>query len=207
MPVTKPNFNLSDDFRQLALGLELPEVTLDHVSPEEARLRSEEARNKFETAGASYEYKMLRDEGWPWRQAAYIAWASTPKPRKPKTQEQLAIEVLGLSSDRAISMWRKNNSMIDERVAILQTDSLFDWRSSHIQALNEGAAKGGEDYKYFNHLKLALEIHGIYIPTNKLTTELLRSLKSDSLDDYSDDELDQLSVELIKRMKHKENSE
>jgi len=45
MPVAKPKFELSDDYVQIALGLELPEVELEGVSVEEARLRSEAGRS------------------------------------------------------------------------------------------------------------------------------------------------------------------
>jgi len=200
MPVVNPKFELSAEYMQLALGLELPEVELDGVSREEAQRRSELARDAFEEAGASEAYRELRDEGWPWRQAAYIAWAATPKPRKPDTQEKLAREVLGLTSDRAINMWRKKNPMIDERVAILLQHDFFDWRSTHIRALNEGASQAGADYKFFNHLKLALEIHGIYVPASKITAEMLKSVSMQSLDDLSDGELEALAGELAKRI-------
>ena len=40
------------------------------------------------------------------RVAAFIAWATMPKKfRWPETQERLATEVLGLTSDRAIATW------------------------------------------------------------------------------------------------------
>jgi len=207
MPVENTSFDLSEEYRQLALGLDLPEVEMDGISPEAARLRSEEARKKFEQENASEEYRMLRDEGWPWRQATYIAWMATPKPRKPETQEQLAKEVLGLSSDRAINTWIKKNPMIVERIASLQSSSFFDWRANHIHALNVGASKGGEDYKFFNHLKLALEIDGIYIPTNKLTAEFTKRIGTGDLSGMTDQQLAELAKSVISEMKGKDAGE
>jgi len=196
--ISKPDFELNDEYLQLALDMDLPEVELEHVSPEEARLRSEAARKRFEDQGTSEEYRMLRDEGWPWRQAAYIMWAAMPKPRSPETQEQLAKEVLGLASDRAINMWRKKNPMIDDRVAMLQAKQLWEARPAILAALAENASKA--DYKTHNDRKLALEMLGDYQPSSKLTAEMLKSVSTHSLDDLSDDELSALSAELRKKM-------
>src|SRR3989304_9055123 len=50
----------------------------------------------------------LLDHNWPWRQAVYIAWAASPRvERWPATQELLATQVLGLTSDRVIAEWRR----------------------------------------------------------------------------------------------------
>ncbi len=63
------------------------------------------------------DYQMLRDQCWPWRVAAYIAWASSPRVgRQPHTQMELAKQILGLTSDRVINTWRKKNPAIDEIV-------------------------------------------------------------------------------------------
>lgn len=196
--ISKSDYELNEEYRQLALGMDLPEVELEQVSPEEARLRSEAARKQFEDQGVSEEYRMLRDEGWPWRQAAYIMWAALPKPRKPETQDEFARQVLGLTSDRAINMWRKKNPMIDERVAALQGRQLWEARPAILAALAENASK--PDYKTHNDRKLALEMLGDYTPSSKLTAEMLKSVSTHSLDDLSDDELAALSAELRKKM-------
>lgn len=203
MPIDKPNFTLSDEYIQLALGLELLEVELDHCSVEEARLRSEEARRNFEQRGASEEYRALRDEGWPWRQAAYIAWAATPKPRNPKTQDELATQILGLSSDRAINIWRKKNPMIDERVAVLQGAQLWDYRAEILRALVANAVK--PDYKTHNDRKLALEMLGDYVPASKLTAELTKRIGAGDLSSLSDAELAELARSVIEKAQMKEN--
>jgi len=203
MPIQKPNFNLNEEYKQIALDLELPEVESEGVSVEQARLRSAAAMKVFEKGGFQWknEYLDLRNGGWPWRQAAYIAWAASPKGnREPKTQDELAQKVLGLTSDRAISTWRKKNPMIDEMVALLQSAPLWEYRAEIYQALVENAAKA--DYKTHNDRKLALELMGDYVPASKILAELTKSLKGASLDDLSDDELAQLSSELsAKKMK------
>jgi hypothetical protein len=200
MPISKPNYALTEEYKQIALDLELPEVESDGVSVDEARLRSEAARAMFEKNDLKWgqEYVDLRNEGWPWRQAAYIAWAASPKTgREPKTQHDLAVNILGLTSDRAISTWRNKNPMIDERVGLLQSAPLWDARAEIFQALVENAIK--PDYKTHNDRKLAFEMLGDYVPASKLTAELMKSLKGSSLDDLSDDELAALSGELAKK--------
>ena len=56
-------------------------------------------------------YRRLKDAGWAWRVAVYIAWAAQPKKyRWPETQEELATKCLGLTSDRAIAPWRNQRA-------------------------------------------------------------------------------------------------
>jgi hypothetical protein len=198
MSVTKPDYELHEEFRQLALDLELPEVETDGVSPEEARLRSELAREQFEKGGQAKwfeEYQDLRNGGWPWRQAAYIAWAGSPRVgREPKTQDELARKVLGLTSDRAITTWRRRNPAIDEMVAVLQSAPLFKFRAEIYKALIDNAMSA--DYKTHNDRKLALEIMGDYIPASKIAAELTKHLGTDDLSNLSDEELMKLAAAL-----------
>ncbi len=199
MPIKNPDFDLSDDYRQLALDLDFPEVELEGVTPEEARLRSEAARHTLEAMGKSApawirDYHELRNQGWPWRQAAYIAWASTPKKdRVPENQDELAQQFLGLNSDRAIATWRKRNPAILEVIALKQSAPLYEWRADHFKALVEGAAKAGEDYKFFNHLKLVMEMRGDYVPTAKYFAELKRKISTDP-SELSQEEIDMLAA-------------
>lgn len=197
MPIQKPDFELMEAMRQLTLDLELPEVELEGVSPEEARRRSESALQALKALvgqpGRKYEWletwSGLMNGGWPWRQAAYIAWASTPKEgRIPATQDELARKYLGLTSDRAIATWRKKNPAILETIALLQSAPLWEQRADHFKALNDGATKAGDDYKFFNHLKLAMEMRGDYLPASKLFAELKKKLTGDETD-LSDEEL------------------
>jgi len=176
MPVAKPRFELNDEFRQLALGLELPEVELDGIDIEEARLKSEAGRSAFYTLKGKPEqpawferFEQLINGGWPWRQAAYIAWASTPKEgRTPKTQEELAKQILNLTSDRAISTWRKKNPAIDTMVSLLQSAELWESRADAFQNLVEGMKRSGSDYKFAKHLELFLRMTGDDVPTSQL---------------------------------------
>lgn len=186
------------EIHQLALGLDLPEVEMEGVSPEEARLRSETARHALEGAEGNTpiwlaDYYMLRDKGWPWRQAAYIAWASTPTDgRTPRTQDELARQ-LGLTSDRAISTWRRRNPAILETIAFLQSAPLWRHRADAFANLIQGMQAAGSDYKFFNHLKLYLEMTGDYVPTSKYMAELRKKISTDP-SELSDEEIEMLSA-------------
>lgn len=200
MPVAKPNFTLSDEFTQLALGLELPEVELEGVSVEEARLRSEAGRSALLALKATESrpawfsrFDMLTNSGWPWRQATYIAWASMPKEgRKPDTQEGLAKEFLNLTSDRAISTWRRKNPAIDSMVAILQSAELWEHRADAFKNLLDGMKNAGSDYKFFHHLKLYLEMTGDYVPLSQLAAVVKRKA-SGGVKDADEETLDLLA--------------
>ncbi len=177
MPIIKPDY-------QLKLPLELEdEAAPDQstvVSPEEARLRSETARAALNSADVSWkgEYDELVKGGWNWRVAAYIAWASSPKTtRAPKTQEELAQQHLGLTSDRAINSWRRKNPAIDEMVAILQAAPLWNHRAEIYEALITVATSA--EYKGHNDRKLALELMGDYVPHSKIEAELNRRITDD----------------------------
>lgn len=130
---------------QLPLDLDLPEVEED-AGGEDTRERSERARKALEAmfgkSGAPRwldDYLELVRGGWPWRVAAYIAWASSPRAaREPKTQDDLARIHLGLTSDRAISTWRKRNPAIDEVVRMMQAGPLFKHRAEIFTALAAG---------------------------------------------------------------------
>jgi len=211
MPVHQPNFVLPEEYRQLALDLDLPEIEQDGVSVEEARRRSEvglqalKARREEPNGTPWLEtFFELLDGGWAWRQAAYIAWASTPKEgRVPATQDELARDYLGLTSDRPIATWRKRNPAIIEMIAILQSAPLWEQRADQFKALNEGAKKAGDDYKFFNHLKLAMEMRGDYIPASQISATLRKKLTGD-LSELSDDELNLLEEALKERKEGEE---
>lgn len=213
MPIQRPEY-------QLMFDLEIDEEVISDQSsvpsPEEIRLRSMTALNALEHRTDLKwfeEYNNLRDGGWPWRVAAYIAWASSPKmSRIPKNQDELARQFLGLTSDRAIATWRKKNGAIDEMIAILQSAPLWQERSDQFDALNEGARKAGTDYKYFPHLKLAMEMRNDYIPSSKITAEMAKKLinsSPDDLEDLTDDELrriDQMARTALEN-KHRKDGE
>jgi hypothetical protein len=185
MPVAKPRFELDlndEKYRQMVLDLDLPEVEAEGISPEEARERSEAGRSAlFRLKGTGNQpewferFEALVNGGWPWRQAGYIAWASMPKDgRSPETQEELAKKFLNLTSDRAISTWRKRNPTIETMIALLQSAELWEHRADSFKNLIDGMKRSGEDYKFFNHLKLFMEMSGDYIPLTQLAAVLKR---------------------------------
>jgi hypothetical protein len=201
MPVAKPRFALKEEFKQIALGLDMPEIEIDGVSADEARLRSETARSALNLLRSTDKqppwfdrFEMLLDGGWPWRQACYIAWASMPKDgRVPVSQELLAKDFLGLSSDRAISTWRNKNTAIDSMIAVLQSAELWEHRADSFKNLIDGMKKSGGDYKYFNHLKLFMEMSGDYVPLNQIAAVIKakadggpQTVEENTLDDLAE---------------------
>jgi hypothetical protein len=158
---------VSEDVEVTAPALPGMEAALDAYT--EAQLHSREVRLLFElqsvTESAPWmdDYFELVEEGWPWRQAVYMLWASQPADRRrPPTQMRLAIEVLGLRSDRTIREWRTRNPSIDVRVQQLQTSILAKHRAEVLQALATMAAD--PDYKAHQDRKLFLEMTGDYVP-------------------------------------------
>lgn len=147
----------------------------ESISPEEARRISAEARLLFETMDYVTwmgDYLVLRKEGWPWRVACYIAWASTPrKLRWPSTQEELA-SVLGLKSGRAIHKWRQKNPQIDARVASCGASILMKFRDNVLEALGLSASRS--DSKHNSDRRLYLEMTGDYTPRQELEATITR---------------------------------
>lgn len=179
MPIQKPDY-------QLKLPLKIDEELNDQqpgLSAEDVRLRSEAARialNSLENDALLWkdQYIQLVEGGWNWRVAAYIAWASCPRNKRlPKTQDELATKHLGLTSDRAINTWRKNNDAIDVMVAVLQSAPLWEHRSEIYAALVQVATS--PEYKGHNDRKLALELLGDYVPKSKLEAELNQKIMDD----------------------------
>jgi hypothetical protein len=206
MPIQRPNYHLDEEYKQIALDLELPEVESDGVSPEEARIRSEAGRAALSLLKGKQEqpkwferFEMLMDNGWPWRQAVYIAWASMPKDgRVPETQQQLATDYLNLTSDRAISTWRKKNAAINTMIGILQSSELWEFRADAFKNLVEGMKSAGSDYKFFNHLKLFMEMSGDYVPLTQLAAVLKR--KPDGSASDADEDTLKLLEQGVKEM-------
>lgn len=151
---------------QLSLALDLPDEDEQQEGGEDAQQRSDAAKRALEglygKAGAPRwldDYVELCGGGWPWRVAAYIAWASTPKmAREPRSQEDLARVHMGLSSDRVISTWRAKNPMIDQMVHKLQGSPLWKHRSEIITAMVAVAVK--PDAKSHQDRKMALKMMG-----------------------------------------------
>lgn len=182
---------------QLQFDLALDDVADDAaeraISAEEARLISEAARAKFDKLAWFLpekppdwfgDYLKLVADRWPWRVAAYIAWASAPKSHRwPKTLIELA-PLLGLTSPRQIHKWRTKYPSIETIVALMQSQPLFEHRRDFIEALIESGT--GPDYKGFNDRRLAFEMMGDYVPKSQIK---LQKSSSKEPSDLSEEEL------------------
>lgn len=184
-----------DYYEQLALELDISDEDRregGYVSPEEARRRSQAARQALsgnETPGWFDQYQELLNNGWPWRVACYIAWAASPKiGRWPKTQDELARSVLGLTSDRQIATWRKRNPGIDELISVLQALPLMEYRADAFLALGQSAAD--PDHRHKPDRQLLFEMTGDYTP--KIKVDDARQATGE-LANYSEAELEQMA--------------
>jgi len=159
----------------------------------------EEPEEPTRMFGWAEDFYFLLDHGWPWRVAAYIAWAGSPKVgRWPKTQEELANQVLGLTSDRQISGWRKDNPAIDEMIGMMQAMPLLDHRRDVFEALSTSASnassKGAQDRKTF------LTMTGDYVPHQKVDIERPKM----SPKEYKEEDLLKAAARLDKELGIKE---
>jgi hypothetical protein len=136
---------------------------------EEVRLRAETARQALEGGQvwengkrpAWYEqYMSLLVGGWDWRIAVYIAWAAQPKLyRWPKTQDELAQKVLGLTSDRQIVKWRMKNPAIQAMIQDVAAAAVFESLPDSFAAMAAVAAR--PDYKGRGDRELQFKLAGI----------------------------------------------
>lgn len=174
------------------------------VPPEEANRISEMARMALEQlrpGGTELnqeprwmgDYRRLREAGWPWRVACYIAWASSPRrDRRPRSQDELAREYLGLTSDRQITQWRKRNPLIMETITMLQAAPLLEHRRDIYDALVESALN--PDYKGHQDRELALKLLGDY--SDKKDLRISGNLSGKDVTQRSDEELRALTGEI-----------
>lgn len=148
-------------------------------------------------------YQNLLNVGWRWQVAAFVAWASTPKRKRwPRTQEELAINVLGLTSDRAIANWRSKNPAIDELIGILQGNAMLEGRADAIDALLESAAT--DSYRNQPDRRLLFQLTGDLVEKSSVidkdSTKLAKDLRK-----MSDADLlnmgGEKAKELLKRMR------
>jgi hypothetical protein len=186
-------------------GIEDAVREMEHLSTEEVRQRSENAlaalsalrmmepvieivddkvisRGEVERAPRWMElYQRLREQGWDWRVAVYIAWSAQPKKyRWPETQNDLALKCLGLTSDRAVATWRKKNPTIDETISMMQGSIIFDALPDAMQAMVEVATTA--NYKGHQDRKLMFEMGQIYMPSSRLTAEMVKKLSKGTMD-------------------------
>lgn len=139
-------------------------------SYDESRLLSEQARLMFQAGGdhAAWldDYFALLAEGWSWRQAVYMVWASQPKPRTPSTEVRLAVQVLGLTGSRPIRNWKKDNPQMMLRIQKLQLAVLGKARAEVLAALVDSATTGS--YRNYRDRELFLKMTGDYIPRERV---------------------------------------
>jgi hypothetical protein len=101
------------------------------------------------------------------RIAAYVAWATMPKKyRWPDTQDKLATEVLGLTSDRAIATWRKKFPEIDMMISELQAEAMLEYRPGAFHAL--GTVASDPSYRANPDRRLFFEMTKDYTPRQKI---------------------------------------
>lgn len=160
---------------QLKLQLDLPEEQVSNVlSEEQIRLRAAAAQAALES-GDSWQkdalghkiappwleqYVYLLAGGWDWKVAVYIAWKAAPKGHRwPKTQEELAVKVLGLTSDRQISVWRSKNPAIDAMARDVAAGMVFDAVGDIFAAMI--AVGSTPDYKGKGDRELLFKIVGM----------------------------------------------
>jgi hypothetical protein len=199
------------DLEQLALGLDLPEPEEEAgLSRDEVMRMSMAAMQALEagqeTASQARsdnnawfsDYLRLKELGFSWRVAAYIAWEASPRgSRWPGTVAELATEVLGLKSPRVIYTWRKKNPAIDEIISVMQTEPLYEHRRDVIEALI--AVASDPDYKGHADRKLFFEMIGDYVPRSQVDMGK-KKVSDDDLSELSDEEL----LRLTERLKDKE---
>lgn len=205
--------NLNPQYlEQLSLGLDVDELDEGEanggtLSADERRRRSAGAQEALELLGIGgkkptwYEtYQQLASSRWPWRVACYVAWASSPKTgRWPKTQEELAKQVLGLASDRVIATWRKKSPDIDGAISLLQSATMLEHRADVFKALVESASTA--DHRSNPDRKLFFEMTGDYIPRSKM--DLTANMADDDLASKSADEL----MRIARRAKESRNDD
>jgi hypothetical protein len=135
--------------------------------PEGSHAEAVGANGVTDLSGYSWyqEYVTLAQR-FPWRLAAYIAWAASPvMGRVPATQLALA-QALGLKTDRTIRQWKEKDATIDQVIAELQAAPLWRHRRDLYEALVRTAVAGDVPA-----LKLAFEMTGDYTPRLKQTVD------------------------------------
>ena len=163
-------------------------------TPGQAKSREafEEFEEHHEACGWWADYTHLRNEGYDWRKAVYIAWAASPLQRRwPSTLKELATKILGLKSDKAIYKWRKLNKDIDARVEAFRAEPLLRYRQDVLHALIDVASTA--DPSAHNDRKLFLQMSGDYKPRSAMDLTGRFNINDDTLDDAIERELAQLA--------------
>lgn len=145
----------------------LPGMPVGALNPlDEAQRRSAAARCIFEVSDDAEpwlaDYFDLIAEGYSWRQAIYLLWSAQPvEQREPRTQQELATRVLGLTSDRVISDWNQNPAMEARRAGLVRSviqKSLPDVFQALVDSARNPSPRSHSDRR------LLLEMAGEYTP-------------------------------------------
>lgn len=135
------------------------------------------------------DYLALMDEGWYWRDAAYIAWKSLPKSlRIPQTYGEFC-DLIGISV-RGMTDRRNRNKAIDLRAAKgVVARGLYDHIDEVMEALVESASNS--NYKAHPDRKLFLEMAGVYVP--KQAVDLTARADTGDMEEHSEEDLARLA--------------
>lgn len=162
--------NLLKDAEEAGQGqapLSVAEVKAREIS---ARIALKDKLDEGELPSWAEKYHELLNSNIPWKIAAFIAWSVVIKTHRwPSTQEELAREVLGLTSDRRITEWRRKYPYIDQMIADLQVQEYFTYIPDAIRA--SGQVAGRADYKSTAERRLLYEATGIIDKNAKITVE------------------------------------
>jgi len=153
-------------------GQDLQPLTMAEVREREmaARQALGDKLESEDAPGWAEQYHELMISNVPWRVAAFIAWSTVPKHRRwPRTQDDLAREVLGLTSDRRITEWRRKYPYIDQMIASLQTAALLDYIPGSIEA--SGTVASEATYRATQERRLLWEATGIIEKSSKVQVE------------------------------------
>ncbi len=167
--------------------LSVEAVRARDLTLKQALMRSGKLTEGDEIPSWAEDYERMLTAGIRPRLAAYIAWATMPKQyREPKTQAEFAKEILGLTSDRAISTWRKKFHEIDLMISELQAEKMLEYRPGAFLAL--GTVASDPSYRANPDRRLFFEMTKDYTPRTKVETtegtgvgrKLLNKLKGKS---------------------------
>jgi len=173
---TSPPSSTSPASQSLPVALPFPEMEATMNQNDADRIVSWQARKEFEadpiySAWQRELEELMRDGRWKWREAAYILWASMPRPRIPKTEREFAREVLGLTSARQIRRWkgdREKGPRLRRAIKQQTLQLLSHARADVVKALVVSASS--EDHRNFRDRELFLKLTGDYVP--KKTVEV-----------------------------------
>ena len=164
-----------------------------------------EAQRVFEFALGDFpggdRYKALIRQGWEWRKAAYIAWASLPRgERFPKTLDTDKdgnpgfSQIIGLSDASAIRDWRSKNKAIDAMVSRFSMQGLME----HIADVDKALVESASDSSYKNKPDRDLFYlrTGVIVPRAKVGISIEDESVGDALETMTDEQLIALAMEL-----------